>query len=75
MKSTVIDQQAIVHRGRTFKPLREAIGSLGAKNADAVLIASVLLCWQAPEWCVPLITPMCYAVLIMYYSLGADGRL
>lgn len=41
---------AYQHRSNAAKGLHEALGSLSEKNAEAVLVASVLLSWQAKDW-------------------------
>ena len=40
------------HRGVALEGLREAIGTFSEDNSDAALAASVLLSWQASDWCV-----------------------
>ena len=44
--------RAYEHRGIALKGLHEAIGAFDRGNSDAVLAASLLLSWQATEWCV-----------------------
>lgn len=40
------------HGSVALRGLHEAIGSFSSANADAVLAASLLLLWQANDWCV-----------------------
>ena len=49
-KSAVLDQIAFAHRGKAFKSLSEAVGTLVQENSDAVLAASAQLSWQSPGW-------------------------
>ncbi len=48
-KSAALDQVASQHRGNAFKHLSVAVGSLNQANADAVLIASMMLAWDSPD--------------------------
>lgn len=38
------------YRGVALKGLHSAIGNFSRDNADAILAASIILCWQASEW-------------------------
>lgn len=42
---------AYYHRGIAIKGLQDAISSFSRENCDAILAASMLLSWQATEWC------------------------
>lgn len=43
---------AYYHGGIALQGLQSAIGNFTRENADAILAASILLSWQANEWCV-----------------------
>ncbi|KAL9073966.1 MAG: hypothetical protein Q9161_002588, partial [Pseudevernia consocians] len=49
-KSAALDQIAFAHRGKAFRSLSEAVGTLVQENSDAVLAASAQLSWQSPGW-------------------------
>lgn len=46
------DTDNLVHqyRGVALKALHEAIGAFSRESSEAILAASMLLSWQAPEW-------------------------
>jgi hypothetical protein len=52
-ESQETDNLAYHHRGIALKGLHEAIGAFSRENCDAILAASMLLSWQATEWCAP----------------------
>jgi len=52
-KSPDTENLACYHRGVALKGLHEAIGAFSRENSEAILAASMLLSWQATEWCVP----------------------
>lgn len=43
---------AIQYRSLAMQGLHEAMGSFTKAKADAILAASLLLCWQATDWSV-----------------------
>ena len=43
---------ASYHSDSALTGLHEAIGNFSRENSDAVLAASMLLAWQASDWCV-----------------------
>ena len=48
--SAELKNYAYHHRGIALNGLLESTQSLSAENVDAVLLATVLLGWQAVEW-------------------------
>ncbi|KAK9330758.1 hypothetical protein V1520DRAFT_339521 [Lipomyces starkeyi] len=48
-KNAEISELGYLHRGRAFHSLQDAINKISIKNVDAVLAASVVLSWQAPD--------------------------
>lgn len=50
-KNPDTENLAYHHRGVALKGLHEAIGAFSRENSDAILAASMLLSWQATEWC------------------------
>ncbi|RFU32135.1 hypothetical protein B7463_g4216, partial [Scytalidium lignicola] len=48
-KSAEMDKLGYLHRGKAFRYLQRAIGNFSRDNVDAILAASFILSWQAPE--------------------------
>ncbi|OAL40579.1 hypothetical protein AYO20_00315 [Fonsecaea nubica] len=51
-KNTDTVNLAYHHRGVAIKGLHQAIGAFSRENSEAILAASILLSWQATDWCV-----------------------
>lgn len=49
-KSPETKEIAYKHQGIALQGLQEAVGQFSRQNSDAILAASILLCWQAPDW-------------------------
>jgi hypothetical protein len=48
-KNAEVNQLGYLHRGRAFQSLQDDINKISIENVDAVLAASVVLSWQAPD--------------------------
>lgn len=48
-KTAEVSELGYFHRGRAFHCLQDAINKISIKNVDAVLAASIVLSWQAPD--------------------------
>ena len=49
-KNSDTENLAYHHRGVALKGLHGGLGQFSREVSDAILAASMLLCWQAPEW-------------------------
>ncbi|RMI98450.1 hypothetical protein CDV36_016107 [Fusarium kuroshium] len=47
----LVGSLAYNHRGIALEGLQEAIGSFSRETSDAILAASLVLSWQATDWC------------------------
>lgn len=48
-KSIELDFAGYEYRRSAYAELRKAVQSFSKENADAILAASIMLCWQAPD--------------------------
>lgn len=48
-KSAEMNRLGYLHRGKAFRYLQRAIESFSRDNVDAILAASIVLSWQAPD--------------------------
>lgn len=49
-KNSDTENLAYHHRGVALKGLHGGLGQFSREVSDAILAASMLLSWQAPEW-------------------------
>jgi hypothetical protein len=48
-KAADMDELGYMYRGRAFRSLQSTINNISIDNVDAILAASVVLSWQAPD--------------------------